>query len=333
MIEKNSCLKREVSEKRMKEATQNTMGVVLDYVRNKYEFSLLQVCNGLCAESTLHNIEMGERKNVDSLLGELLLDRLGREVTQFELVLDDCDYQRWSKRDKIMKAMQKGQYEEVEKELEEYEAIPSEHARLHKQFCLFYRTKLAIVKSQDVKEIQKLARSALHISKPKVETERDTWELYTQTEIELILILIHYGYKGLRNNEEWELIQLLHHVETFYTGRKREDMGLKIIMEFIELCKRKKDDNMILKCVDRGIELIAQGREIKNLAQLHFMKAQILFEKYSKEENFDNYKKQVQEECLMAYSIYLLVEKEAQQKEIEQFCEEKMQWQITELVM
>lgn len=317
----------------MREVTQNTLGVVLDYVRNKYEFSLLKVCNGLCAETTLRSIELGERKNVDSLLGELLLDRLGREVTQFELVLDDCDYQKWSRRDKIIKAMQTGMYDEAEKELKAYEGTKSEYEKIHKQFCLFHRTKLAIVKKQDEEQIISLAREALSLSKPKFEEKRNKQELYTQTEIELILILVHYGYKGLKDNEEWELMQLLYYVETYYTGRKREDIGLKIIMEFIDFSKRIEDDCMLLKYIEKGINLIAQGREIKNLAELHFMKAQTLMKIHGNKMDVEAYKKQIQEECLMAYSIYLLMEKEEQQKEIEQFCEERLQWQITELVM
>lgn len=317
----------------MKEATQNTLGVVLEYVRNKYEFSLLKVCNGLCAETTLRSIEMGERKNVDSLLGELLLDRLGREVTQFELVLDDCDYQRWSRRDKIIKAMQTGMYEEAEQELKFYEELKTDYEKIHKQFVLFCRTHLAIMKKQDTEQIISLAREALSLSKPKFEEQRNWQELYTQTEIELILILVHYGYKGLKDSEEWELMQLLHYVETYYTGRKREDIGLKIIMEFIDLSKRMEDDCMLLKYIEKGIDLIAQGREIKNLAQLHFMKAKTLMKMYENRMELQVYKKQIQEECLMAYSIYLLTEKEKQKKEIEQFCEERLQWQITELAM
>lgn len=317
----------------MKEVTQNTLGVVLEYVRNKYAFSLKKVCNGLCAETTLWNIELGERKNVDSLLGELLLDRLGKEVTQFELVLDEKDYQRWSKRDKIAKAMQTGMYDIVRAELEEYEKISPEKDKLHRQFYLFYKVKLEIATTQNIEKIQQLAKEALLITKPEFEKKRGNDELYTQVEIELILSLIHFGYKGLEDYEEWELMQLLHYAEKYYTGRKREDVGLQIIMEFIDLSQRMQDDCKLLKYIEKGIAMIAQGREIKNLAQLHFMKAQTLLRLHEGKKDCHEYRKEIKEECLMAYSIYELMGKETQRIEIEQFCEERLQWQITELVM
>ena len=68
-----------------------TLGVLLYRTREKKHLSLLDVCSGICSQSTLSRVEQGSRE-LDSLTSEMLLGRIGREVTRFELILNAEDY-------------------------------------------------------------------------------------------------------------------------------------------------------------------------------------------------------------------------------------------------
>ena len=70
---------------------QKTMGVVLNYYRKKYKLRQEDVCSGICSIATFSRLEQGYRE-IDSLMGELLLGRIGKEVTLFETLLNEEDY-------------------------------------------------------------------------------------------------------------------------------------------------------------------------------------------------------------------------------------------------
>ena len=72
----------------------NTIGEILRFYREKYNFKQSDVCNGICSISTLSRIENGN-KAADSLILECLLGRIGKEVLQFEMILNDYDYSLW----------------------------------------------------------------------------------------------------------------------------------------------------------------------------------------------------------------------------------------------
>lgn len=79
---------------------QRTMELVLKYYRKKYCLSQEEVCDGLCSVATLSRLEQGERE-IDSLLGQALLGRLGKEVTLFETILNEEDLGLWKVRTAI----------------------------------------------------------------------------------------------------------------------------------------------------------------------------------------------------------------------------------------
>ena len=69
----------------------NTVGEILRFYREKYNLNQNDVCAGICSVSTLSKIENGS-KEADSLILETLLERIGKEVLQFEMILNDYDY-------------------------------------------------------------------------------------------------------------------------------------------------------------------------------------------------------------------------------------------------
>lgn len=310
----------------------NTLGIVLSYYRKKENLSLDKVCGGLCSVATLERIEKGERI-ADSLLGGLLLERIGKEVSQFELMLDEEDYSLWCMREKIQEAMCLEDYECAFFLLDEYRTAVKNYSSLHEQFCLYQETLIEIVRDEDDhNKICKTAIQALQITKKKIGREdKELNPLYTQIEIQLILILIRHGYIGGERESENELSKLLHYVEYFYTERRKEEVGIVIVMELIKLGQIYHNDVRLLYYIDKGITLLSQGRGIWKLEELHFLKAQVLARQYDVNSfNIERMQK-IQRECLMAYRICEVMGFVEKMKEIEVFCEEKMAWQITEL--
>jgi len=187
-----------------------SVGVVLSYYREKYKLTLNQVCDGICSASTLMRLEDGVRC-VDSLTSSLLLERIGKEVCQFEQLLNDQDYDLWRARESILEHMQKKDYVRVREELLHYRKMENFNSDLHEQFCLYQEVVMLVgdleegnLKQQEIWEkVYKTAREALQITKHgTVFEDYRKKQLYTTTEAKLILILIHYARNKMYIRQE-----------------------------------------------------------------------------------------------------------------------------------
>ena len=311
----------------------NTLGIVLSYHRKKEGLPLEAVCDGLCSAATLERIERGERI-ADSLLGKLLLERLGQDVTQFELILNDEDYMFWRMREDIRSAAKLKDYDLVYTKIAEYREMQKNYDGLHEQFCLYHEVMMEIEIEKDNREICELAMRALRITKPNsCIGVKEAKPLYTQMEIELTLTLIQYGHEDYITEAENELLKLLTYIEYFYTERKKEEVGMTIIMELVKCEQKRLDYDKAIEYLDKGISLLSQGRGIKELEKLHFLKAQMLMNTYAGSDSEIVKKQEIQKECLMSYCICEVMGMEEEMQEIERFCEEKLAWQITGLEM
>lgn len=118
---------------------------------------------------------------------------------------------------------------------------------------------------------------------------------------------------------------MFHHVDHYYTEHRKQRTGYRILMELIELEQRLQDLDKELAYIDQGINFLAQGREIGGLDRLHFLRAQALMRRYGTAA----LGREIQRECLMAYSICEVFGDMQQMERIRRFCEEKLKWQIT----
>lgn len=311
----------------------NTLGIVLSYHRKKEGLPLEAVCDGLCSAATLERIERGERI-ADSLLGKLLLERLGQDVTQFELILNDEDYMLWRMREDIRNAAKLKDYDLLCTKIADYREMQKNYDGLHEQFCLYHEVMMEMETEKDNREICELAMRALRITKPNFCIGvKEAKTLYTQLEVELTLNLIRYGHEDYINEAENELLKLLSYVEYFYTERKKEEVGMAIIMELVKCEQNRLDYGKAIEYLDKGISFLSQGRGIKELEKLHFLKAQIMMHTYDSSYSRTVKKQEIQKECLMSYCICEVMGMEEEMQEIERFCEEKLAWQIIGLEM
>lgn len=307
----------------------NSAGAILCYYRDRYNLTMEQVCDGICSKAKLSRLERGIRC-VDSLTGSQLLERIGKETNQFELLLNDQDYVLWRARESIRQHMKHREYGRVREELAVYRAMKNNAPRLHEQFCGYQEVMMATDSrcSQQDEQLRlcENALQTLHLTQPTFLPDRNAGrQLYTTTEIGLILSVIHYGKNYGDIWAEELLLDLFHHVDHYYTEHRKQRTGYRILMELIELEQRLQDPGKELSYIDQGINFIVQGREIGGLNRLHFLRAQALMRRYGSEA----LGREIQRECLMAYSICEVFGDMQQMEVIRRFCEEKLKWQIT----
>jgi len=308
----------------------NTLGQFLQFYREKYNFQQDKVCSGICSLATLSRVENGS-KIVDSLVAESLLGRIGKEVLQFELLLNDNDYHLWIMRQEIQKQMNLENYREVETLLAEYRKEMPQKEAVHEQFCLYHEALLKMHKKTSTEEICALLYRALRLTKPEFDGGDEEKLLYNPMEIELITKLIHHGYSGWEDRDrEKELLRLFDFVERIYSGRQKERTGTEILMELVMWELQAEKYAKVIAHVDKAVNFISQGRGIENIAELHFIKAQALERLYHRMPEWVEQERICKEECLMAYYVFDILGQMEEKQEVKQFCEDKLGWQIIE---
>ena len=189
----------------------NTLGQVLKYYRKKHDFRQEKLCSGICSVATLSKIERGNRI-LDSLNAECLLGRMGKEVLQFEILLNDEDYAAWNLREEIQKCEKERNYKKVAELLQIYEKQMPQMESVHEQFLLYHRAKVKIAKQAEADEITALLYHALKCTKPEMDTneekkidEKRPGKLQLLraffTENIVINIKIHYDKKRLQQRK------------------------------------------------------------------------------------------------------------------------------------
>lgn len=306
---------------------QNTLGIVLSYYRKKYKFSQTQLCEGICSAATLSRIEVSNN-DIDSLMSECLLGRLGKEVTQFEIILNDEDYNLWKMRNEIERYIKKKDYDKADNLLEDYKKNTVSNHHLHTQFYMLNKSKIKIEKGFEKEDICKTLFDSLSLTKPDLNSEEE--KLYNMFEIEHILLLLELDYDGWKEKDfEIELLKLFKYVDKTYSGNKREKAGIDIYMQLIRYEERLSDDRKIMKYADEVIDFLSKQRSLNYVAEVHYIKAKAIERYFRNKENWESEKQSCKKECLMAYHIADIMDKEIEKNEIIKFCEEKLEWQIT----
>lgn len=310
---------------------QNTLGVVLSYYREKYGFSLEALSGGICSTTTLSRVEAGSRE-IDSLMAEALLGRVGKEVTQFELLLNDEDYAMWQKRESIHAALKEKRYDEVLEGVCQYENMLTEEQSLHWQRCLAWRVQLVEAQGVSREKIIRLASDALAYTISNIDSGM-AGQLYNPLEIRLILVLARHNYFSAVEKVEDRLLRLVRYVETYYSGRMKETLGIEILLTLIELMEQNGEDDKVISYVDQAVALIAKGRGIRHVAKLHYIKARAIERLYCGSVNWEEQERCCREEYAMAYYVAEIMGEKELLEEITAYCKEKLSWQITEQAM
>lgn len=104
-------------------------------LRKQQNYTLEQVCEGICSPGTIHSMENGKWKS-DKLVRNHILDRLGVGAEDYEHFLDVAEYNRWEIRHRILHCITFGEPGKAGELLEEYKKTYDMGNNLEKQFCL-----------------------------------------------------------------------------------------------------------------------------------------------------------------------------------------------------
>lgn len=307
---------------------QKTMSVVMNYYRKKYCLNQEDICSGLCSVVTLSRLEAGYRE-IDSLLCQALLGRIGKEVTMFEIMLNEEDYGLWTIRNKIESDVKKKDFENAKEKILKYRKLMTENEGVHEQFCLYQEALLMIQEKAPLRQLSETLEKGIRITVKNFGEEDHKKQLYNPVEIELILLLFHYDISK-SNAAELELLKILKNVTNYYSGKKKEELGTNIYLELIRLKEEKRDYKKIMFYTEEAIQFIGNGMGYHHLADIYFLRAKTRWTVFSERKDWEKYQEKCVQECVIAYHLLELEENNKRRNEIVQFCEEKLQCQITE---
>lgn len=117
------------------------IGKMIYSLRIKKNISLEDLCRGICSITTLHRLEVGERRP-DILEFQAIYQRLGRTADQVGMVLTLEEFEYFMKRRNVEISMTLKEYERAERELKILEQEEGntnlKRQDIHRQFAMLY---------------------------------------------------------------------------------------------------------------------------------------------------------------------------------------------------
>ena len=262
----------------------NTVGIALSYHREKYGLSMTQVCEGICSPATMFRIEEGYRE-VDSLVSATLLSRIGKQVLEFELLLNEKDYNLFRLRKDIHRNLEEKNLDTAEKLLQSYQSVMPKKQVLHEQYYLWGKAELLQKRGASKEEIKAVLNEAILLTKPFFGKKKNTSDLYSEMEIKLFLGLIQFS-----EDISWK------------------EAEMSILIELASIQEEKGDAQKELEYIEQALTLVKESRTMRGLAELHFKKAGLLKELMQRNKDMQQeYQKQCQVELTMAYYTALVM--------------------------
>jgi len=307
-----------------------TFGTILERYRKKLNVSQRTVYEGIGSQSSYRRGESDERE-VDFVIQETILARLGQSATDFELILSDEEYDVWMERLAIRSALAGKDYTTVDVLVKEYRREHAGKHKLHEQFCLYYELKLAEWRGEAHSVLCSLAAQALRLTKQIDDMPRVPHSLYTPIEMDLLLTLIQY------HHDKWSntfangncLQKIIEYVQAYYSIECREDIEGRAWLELLTVAEKYAEPKRLLEYIDKAIACFCGATGIERLGEVRFRKAQLLWRSYEDADDKEQQLYLCKEECKMAYCIFDVLGHKETVQEIEEFCLGELQWHIT----
>ena len=283
----------------------NTIGIVLSYYREKYGLSMAQVCEGICSPATMFRIEEGFRE-VDSLVSGTLLSRIGKQVLEFELLLNEEDYNLFRLRKEIDRSIAERNMDAADKLLQKYQSVMPKKQVIHEQYYLWGKAELLQKRGASKEEIKAVLNEAILLTKPFFGKRKNTSDLYSEMEIKLFLGLIQFSEDI--SWKEAELKRMLLFTRKYDSKKIKEQAEMSILKELASIQEEKGNAQKELEYIEQALTLVKESRTMRGLAELHFKKAGLLKELMQRNKDMQQeYQKQCQVELTMAYYTALVM--------------------------
>lgn len=310
------------------EVQNNNIGTVIQYFRETYHISQKELCRGICSVSTLSRIEAGER-DVDALILETLLERLGKEPIQFELILNDFDYNAYIYREEIKKKLKEKDIDDTYKLLRKYEKLTKGKGSPHKQFVIANRAYLNELEGGDPKVTIELLMKAILCTVPDFNTNEISDYFLSLSEFNIILDILQRMI-SLKMDDKAE--RIVNHVINYLYRHENMSQNRTVYVKATVIAGKFFMDH---KKIDKAMEIINTGfrmykgcRKIENIGELHYLNAQLLEKKYKTKLISDM---KIRQECikqfLESYYVFNFSGNYAEAENIKKHLREVYQWE------
>lgn len=311
------------------EVQNNNIGTAIQYFRETYYISQSKLCKGICSVSTLSRIEAGER-NVDALILETLLERLGKVPHQFELILTDFDYNAYMCREEIKKKINQKDIEGARKLIDEYDKLTTDKGTPHKQFTMVSRALLNELEGGDPRTNINLLIEAICCTVPDFNTNNEITDYYLSvTELNIILdILQKLIALGMDDVADKVLNQVLDYLYRHRQMAHIRNIYIKVAVIAGNFFMKHDKIDQALEICDNGIKMHKGSRRMDYIGDLYYIKAILLEKKFDKTTEWEESRKK---ECLklylQAYCIFDFCGESSKAENIRNHLREVYEWE------
>lgn len=152
---------------------------------------------GLCSYSAMTRYEKGERVP-EKLMRDRISSRLGVSSEEYEDYLNPTEYRQWQIRQYVLSKLDKGEFEEVERGLEELNRYEDKN-KVQKQFMVTVRYMMLQKRGASKEELRPLIEEAIGLTEIDMEKALKGTQLLSEQELNLFL-----EYISFRNPTQWE---------------------------------------------------------------------------------------------------------------------------------
>ncbi len=308
------------------EMENNKIGSAIQYFRESYQISQGKLCMGLCSVATLSRIEAGER-DVDSLLLETLLERLGRMPNQFELILTEYDYDLYQKREEIKKQIEDKDYTAAYELLQDYEKLAPPKGNVHTQFMIASRALLNELNGGSIEDTIDLLMQAITCTVPDFKTSEIKEYYLSNSELNIIVDILQRMVDARMNkNAKLILKQVLDYLELHVSVEENSNLYSKVSIIAGRLYMRENNLKKALEMCNKCFEKSKGNRKMDHLGELTFIKAQATEGLLKLQVDWEEKKKDCLKLYLQAYYVLNFCEETDTAEEIREHLKEEYQW-------
>lgn len=191
----------------------------LKALREMQGVNLKQVGEGICSDSEISRVEIGDRLP-EKLLRDRITSRLGVSGEEYEEYLRPEEYRQWEIRMYILEQINKGCFDEAEQGIDEFDRIEDKNS-VQEQFIDTMRYMIAQMQGASEGILSALIELAVTRTIPDVDAAFKGVHLLSDQELNLILEYTRYReYYGEKENEtKWRLGEykkILNYIDSSY---------------------------------------------------------------------------------------------------------------------
>lgn len=303
------------------------IGSAIQYYRETYQISQSKLCKGLCSVSTLSRIEAGER-DVDGLLLETFLERLGRMPYQFEFILTDYDYEAYIYRKDINKLIDNKSIDKAYELIERYDDFTSEKGTPHSQFIMVCKARLNELEGGDPEKTIDMLMEAISYTVPDFNTNEITDYFLSTSEFNIIIDILQKMISLRKTDHARKILnQMVNYLYWHSQMERKSSLYPKVAAIASRFFMEEKELDKALEISNKGLDINKGSRSMSYLGELNLIKAQVTEKKIRAAGQWETNNK---EECinlyLKAYHLFVFFKDNVTADEIKRHLKEVYKW-------